>query len=138
MFRSLVKAVPVVGLLLFVPACSGNGSGPPGADKAAESFYTAVQAGEYTHACSMLAQATLEVARHSENGGDQPCAEKLSGISLEAPGESLSAQAYGRNAQVLFESDTVFLTLSEGTWKVMAAGCTARGERPYSCLVEGD
>ncbi|MER2135871.1 MAG: hypothetical protein ABS910_14440 [Arthrobacter sp.] len=138
MIRSLMKAAPVLGLLAVLPACGGDGSGPPGAGRAAELFHAAVQAGDYAQACSMLAPATLESAQRSGNGEAQPCTDQLRAVSLAAPGKPVSAQAFGRNAQVVFEADTVFLTLSDGTWKVMAAGCTSRGERPYSCLVEGD
>lgn len=138
MFRTLVKAVPGLVLLLGVAACSGEGAGPPGAEQAAEKFYAAVQAGDYGQACSMLAPATLEDSQQAEDGGEQPCIDKLGAVSLASPGMPVTSQAFGRNAQVVFEADTVFLTLSNGTWKVMAAGCTPRGERPYSCLIEGD
>lgn len=138
MLRSLGLALCTAGLLLAVTACGGSGPAPDGAEETAESFYAALENGDYGRACGMLAPATLEGVQQSENGGDQICADGLRAVSLQDPGEPLSAQAFGRNAQVEFGSETVFLTLSSSNWKVMAAGCTARGDRPYSCRVEGD
>ncbi|MBD8044784.1 hypothetical protein H9638_13300 [Arthrobacter sp. Sa2BUA2] len=86
----------------------------------------------------MLAPGTLEAALQTESGGARSCPDTLAAVDLPAAGAAVSSQAYGRNAQVVFENDTVFLTLADGMWKVMAAGCTERGDRPYSCLIEGD
>ena len=33
--------------------------------------------------------------------------------------------------------DTVFLATFPGGWRVVAAGCTPRGDRPYDCTVAG-
>ncbi|MER1995013.1 MAG: hypothetical protein ABTA24_00745 [Arthrobacter sp.] len=136
--RPLVKVLSTAGLLLTVPACGASGPAPDGAEETAVSFYAALDNGEYNRACGMLAPATFEDIQQAEDGGDQACAGRLRALSLQDPGEPLSAQAFGRNAQVAFDSETVFLTLSSSSWKVMAAGCTARGDRPYSCLVEGE
>lgn len=132
------RAVLVLAVLVSVAACGGNGSGPPGADQSAEVFYNALGDADLDRACSMLAPATLEAAEQAENGQARSCTDMLASVALPEAGEPVSSRAYGRNAQVVFEQDTVFLTLSGGTWKVLAAGCTEREDRPYNCLIEGD
>ena len=46
----------------------------------------------------------------------------------------------GRVAKTLVRlaGDTVFLAVFPGGWRVTAAGCTPRGDRPYNCTVQGD
>lgn len=138
MFRSPLKTVLALAALLSMAACSGNGSGPPGAEQAAKTFHAALQDDDLAGACSLLAPATLEAMEQAENGEARSCPDKLAAVSLPQAGKVIASQAYGRNAQVRYEEDTLFLTLSGGAWKVTAAGCTERGDRPYSCLVEGD
>ena len=43
----------------------------------------------------------------------------------------------GQWARVRLSDDTVFLGMFAGGWRVVAAGCTPRGERPYDCTVAG-
>ena len=45
--------------------------------------------------------------------------------------------AFGRGAQVLMDGDVVFLSVFGDNWLITAAGCTARGDRPYDCTVMG-
>ena len=45
--------------------------------------------------------------------------------------------AFGRGAQVLMDGDVVFLSVFGDHWLITAAGCTARGDRPYDCTVMG-
>jgi hypothetical protein len=44
---------------------------------------------------------------------------------------------YGQWAQVRIGGDTVFLAVFPGSWRVVAAGCQSRGDRPYDCQVQG-
>jgi hypothetical protein len=44
---------------------------------------------------------------------------------------------YGQWAQVRFSGDTVFLAVFPDGWRVVAAGCEARQDRPYHCRIQG-
>ncbi|MFB7172425.1 hypothetical protein ACFCYM_16585 [Streptomyces sp. NPDC056254] len=48
-----------------------------------------------------------------------------------------TTEVYGRMALVRAEGDALFLSLFTGGWRVVAAGCTPRGDAPYRCLVKG-
>jgi hypothetical protein len=72
-----------------------------------------------------------------EDGAPGSCADELLQLVIPGASEVTESKAYGSNAQVQMDQDTVFLTRSGDTWKVIAAGCTPQGERPYDCEVEG-
>jgi hypothetical protein len=38
---------------------------------------------------------------------------------------------------VRLSGQAVFLAMFPGGWRVVAAGCQSRGERPYDCVVDG-
>ncbi|MEU1117626.1 hypothetical protein [Streptomyces sp. NPDC005879] len=44
---------------------------------------------------------------------------------------------FGRQARAVTDRDTLFLSSFPGGWKVTAAGCTPRPEKPYQCLIKG-
>jgi hypothetical protein len=48
-----------------------------------------------------------------------------------------ASEVYGQRAQVRLSGDTVFLAVFPDGWRVVAAGCTARGEKPYDCVLQG-
>jgi hypothetical protein len=62
-----------------------------------------------------------------------------SGLQQDVPdgGAVLSRAAYGQLAQVVMAGDVVFLAAFGDRWRVTAAGCSPRGNRPYRCLIEG-
>jgi len=53
------------------------------------------------------------------------------------PGSVTHVDVYGQWARVVLSDDTVFLAAFPGGWRVVAAGCQSRGERPYDCTVQG-
>ncbi|KZF09153.1 hypothetical protein A2J03_03150 [Rhodococcus sp. EPR-157] len=59
------------------------------------------------------------------------------GEDLPAAGSVIDVRAYGRAAQVRMDTDTVFLTIADGEWKVTAAGCRPEPGGPYDCVIEG-
>jgi hypothetical protein len=86
-------------------------------------------------ACSLLQPNTREeTARSGESG---TCEAQLEKAQLPDPGNVVRTEVYGRDAFVEFENDTVFLAVSEGGWRVTGAGCSPRGEAPYTCEVGG-
>jgi hypothetical protein len=40
-------------------------------------------------------------------------------------------------AQVRFRQDTVFMAQFRDGWKVMAADCAPRPDKPYDCQIQG-
>jgi hypothetical protein len=98
-------------------------------------FHQDAGGGELESACSMLAPATVEKLEGKEPGS---CARQLERLGLDEAARVLDARSFGNSAQVILEGDTVFLTRSGSGWKITAAGCTPRGERPYDCELEGN
>ena len=57
--------------------------------------------------------------------------------NLPQPGAVTGTAVYGQWAQVRVGDDTVFLAAFPGGWRVVAAGCKSRGDRPYDCRLQG-
>jgi hypothetical protein len=130
----VVGAAVVLGVLVLT-GCTSLNPGTEEATTTAQEFHSAIAAGDGATACNLLAPSAVE---ELEDGTPGACADKL--LQLVIPGASgvTESKAYGTNAQVLMDQDTVFLTRSGDTWKVTAAGCTRQGERPYDCEVKGN
>ena len=100
----------------------------------AQQFAAAVDAGDSEAACALLAPATREALVADAQA---PCADALLDEDLPPAGDAPEPEVYGTAAQVRSATDTVFLGLFDGGWRVTAAGCAADGDRPYECAVEG-
>ncbi|GAA4957635.1 hypothetical protein [Actinoplanes utahensis] len=100
------------------------------AEDTARRFLQAVADGDGQAACRALAPRTAEEI-------DAPCAESILGESLAAPSPRATTEVYGQRALVTFDGDAVFLAVFPDGWRVVAAGCTPRGEQPYDCAVQG-
>jgi hypothetical protein len=121
-------------LALGAAGCSSLNPGSEEAAAAARGFLAAVQTGDGDAACALLAPVAVEATEDGEPGS---CPRKILQLDLPAAGKVTGSQAFGRNAQVVLDTDTMFLTRSGDRWKVLGAGCTFRGERPYDCAVDG-
>ena len=100
----------------------------------AERFLAAVAADDGAAACGVLtpdAVATIE-----EDSGD-PCADAVLDEDLPGPRPPTDTAVYGQWARVRLGDEAVFLAMFPGGWRVAAAGCRPRGERPYDCAVDG-
>jgi hypothetical protein len=122
-------------LLASVSGCAGANPGTSEAAAAALDFHSALSSGDYARACRLLIPSAVEKL---EAGAAGTCAEKLSQLDVPAAVSVKNSASYGRNAQVVMDQDTLFLARSGDGWRITAAGCTSRGERPYDCEVEGD
>jgi hypothetical protein len=83
--------------------------------------------------CNLLAPATLAALEKHQSA---PCAEAIQELPLNG-GAVSAVEIWGGGAQVRLSGDTLFLTETTAGWRVVAAGCTAHGDAPYDCEVEG-
>jgi hypothetical protein len=132
---ALGAAILTIVLLASVAGCAGLNPGTSEAGTTALGFHSALGSGDHARACELLIPAAVEKL---EAGAAGTCPEKLAQLDVPAATSVQDSVAYGSNAQVIMDQDTLFLTRSGDGWKITAAGCTARGERPYDCEVEGD
>jgi hypothetical protein len=89
---------------------------------------------ERSAACAVLAPNT---ASEVEQSAGKPCAQAILDEDLPAPGAVTGTDVYGQWAQVRLSDDTVFLAVFTGGWRVVAAGCRPRQDRPYDCVLQG-
>jgi hypothetical protein len=83
--------------------------------------------------CDMLAPETVRTLLLAEQTS---CTEAVAALPL-GTGEVPSAEVWGDEALVRTSDDALFLTRVDSGWRVSAAGCTPRAERPYVCQLEG-
>jgi hypothetical protein len=124
-------------MALTVSVLAGCGSVGERGDAAASvamRMVAAVEAEDGAGACAVLAPNTVS---ELEESAGKPCAEAILDEDLPAPGAVTGSDVYGQWAQVRFTSDTVFLGVFPGGWRVVAAGCSPRQERPYGCALQG-
>jgi hypothetical protein len=76
-------------------------------------------------------------AEEIEQSAGEPCAVAVLEEDLPAPADAADAAVYGQWAQIRLAGDTVFLAVFPDGWRVVAAGCTLRPERPYACRIQG-
>jgi hypothetical protein len=123
--------VVLVGVVLL-SACSA--AVPPGdpARATAEAFFDALARGDGGAACALLAPEALSSL---EQSADQPCEQALPDEQLPVA-QVRRVQVYGQSAFVELDTDAAFLGRFPAGWRVMAAGCEERQDRPYDCQVE--
>ncbi|MDZ5444362.1 hypothetical protein U2F26_16705 [Micromonospora sp. 4G57] len=95
---------------------------------------TAITEKDGAAACAALAPDT---AVELEQSADKPCAEAILDENLPEPGSVSASHVYGQWAQVRLSGDIVFLGVFPAGWRVVAAGCTARRDRPYDWVLQG-
>ncbi|WP_433389513.1 hypothetical protein [Micromonospora sp. KLBMP9576] len=126
-----------VGAALAATAMAGCGAVTDRGDAAAAvtaQMLNAVAGRDGTAACALLAPDTVA---ELEQSADRPCAEAILAEDLPEPGPVVATDVFGQRAQVRLSGDTVFLAVFPGGWRVVAAGCTARGDKPYDCVLQG-
>jgi hypothetical protein len=124
-------AVPLVLMVVLVSGCSGPTDGPR---STAQAYAADLARRDGAAVCRLLAPETrAEVAQ----SGKSPCRQAIVEEGLPDPGAVHGTQLWGRAAQVRMAGDTVFLSEFSSGWKVVAAGCTSQGSKPYDCLVQG-
>ncbi|MFF5229473.1 hypothetical protein [Dactylosporangium sp. NPDC000521] len=130
-----MRVVVMLVLVGLLAAGCGDGGRRDAASATATRLLTAVRDGDGTAACRLLAPATVSAL---EQSADAPCAEAILDQDLPAPDAVRHVDVYGQWARVVHAGGTEFLAVFPGGWRVVAAGCQPRGDRPYQCAVEGD
>ncbi|MFI5519963.1 hypothetical protein [Streptomyces platensis] len=88
--------------------------------------------------CAALAPATREELEETAKSGCGPAiSQAIEGQELPASGAVRGLDVYGEQARVVLAEDTVFLAHFPTGWKVTAAGCRPRPQRPYQCEIKG-
>ncbi|MEU6530197.1 hypothetical protein ABZ869_13510 [Streptomyces sp. NPDC046928] len=97
-------------------------------------FERALDAGQPQRLCAALAPATKEELEQSAEGR---CLRAIGEQDLPSAGPVRRVDVYGEQARVVLAHDTVFLAHFPTGWKITAAGCTPRPQRPYQCEIKG-
>lgn len=120
--------------VVSVVGCGSVASRGQAASTTAQALLAAVNRQDGAAACALLAPETAaEVAQSAQ----KDCAEAILDQNLLRPGVVTGDDVYGQWARVRLTGDTVFLAMFAGGWRVVAAGCAPRGDRPYDCTVQG-
>ena len=123
--------------VLALAAVAAAGCGAPAAtedvDRVATEWLGAAAAGDAARLCALLSPAAAESAAT----GDQSCEQAVGDLELPGGGSVSAVEVWSDEAQVRGSSDTLFLVRLADGWRVSAAGCTPRPDRPYDCDVAG-
>ncbi|MFG2988953.1 hypothetical protein ACGFZK_06560 [Streptomyces sp. NPDC048257] len=132
--RALQAALGVGAAALVLAGCGAPATRVSGARAAGEQFVRALAANDREAACRLLAPETREALEQEERTA---CGPALGAEDLPEAGTVRATEVYGRQAMLRLEGDTLFLSLFDSGWKVVAAGCTPRAEQPYQCELKG-
>ncbi|MFF7393641.1 hypothetical protein ACFZAE_35040 [Streptomyces scabiei] len=126
-------------VVLLTAGCGSVEQRRTAARDAAVGFERALGAEDGVAVCAVLAPAVRD---ELEQSSGTPCEEAIleEGVPFVAAAEDEveGVDVAGRQARVEFSADTLFLSRFSDGWKVLAAGCAPRPERPYRCLLKGD
>ncbi len=127
------RLVTALALAIVVTGCSGQRDTE--VSVTAEEFWAAVTDGDGAAACELLAPSTRT---ELESSSGVPCAEAVLEEVDGADGTPKVA-VYGDAARARVGSETAFLALLDGGWRVTAAGCAPgpTEDVPYDCTVSG-
>jgi hypothetical protein len=136
--RGGLVGLALIAALTALTACADSGPRQDAAAGVALRLLTAVHNRDGASACAALAPDTA--AEVAQSGGGS-CPQAILDDDLPGPAGVRTVAIYGQWAQVTLAdpggAGTVFLAVLPGGWRVVAAGCKSRGERPYDCTVQG-
>jgi hypothetical protein len=122
----------LVVVLLVAAGCAPMGSAEnSNASRTALDFERSLS--NPVHACVLLAPGTLAELEQSFGR----CDKALSDQHLPVGTQVADVDVYGKDAIVQLDKDVVFLARFDDGWRVTAAGCTPRQDRPFTCTIKG-
>jgi len=127
------RIVGLCFLALVSTGCSGLGSPEADSAEAAALRFSGLVKADPAAACDLLARGTLRELESSFG----PCESSLPEQDLPSADASREVQVFGKQAMVALAGDTIFLARFPDGWRVTAAGCVPRDDRPYDCSVKG-
>jgi ketosteroid isomerase-like protein len=133
-WRYVCLSVAAAGLVTGSAGCGQSAEMTDAATAVAQRLLTSAASGDGAAACATLAPDT--VAELQKSAG-KPCAEAITEEQLPGPGTVHTVDVYGQWARVVTSEDTVFLGAFGDGWRVVAAGCERRAQRPYDCTLQG-
>jgi hypothetical protein len=135
MLLGVLSKIVMPVIVLALAGCASVGDRGDAAAAAATRMLTAVGDKDGAGACAVLAPDTA--AQVEQANDDRPCAEAILDEDLPQPGSVTRVEVYGQWAQVRLTGDTIFLAVFPDGWRVVAAGCQPRIDRPYDCQIQG-
>ncbi|UWZ59737.1 hypothetical protein Daura_24470 [Dactylosporangium aurantiacum] len=129
-----MAAFAMVTVVALAGGCADSDARRDAISGVAVRLLTAAGAGDGAAACALLAPDTVEALEQSAGAS---CAEAVLDEDLPEPAGVRRVDVYGQWARVVLADDTEFLAAFPGGWRVVAAGCRSRGERPYDCVLQG-
>jgi ketosteroid isomerase-like protein len=135
MRTSRIGFAAVTTLALLLAGCADSEPRRDAVANTATRLLNAVRDGDGAAACAVLAPGSVTELQRSAGTS---CPEAVLAAQLPIPGPVQRVDVYGQWARVVRDGDTEFLAVFPGGWRVVAAGCRSRGERPYECAVQGD
>lgn len=121
-------------LVIGGAACSSRVDERPRLELAVTQFYDAMEAEDGEAACELLAPETRHQLEESEKTA---CSEAITETDLPELGTPTEINVYGDEGRVVADGDTVFAADFDDAWRIVAAGCDARGDLPQDCELEG-
>jgi hypothetical protein len=122
-----------VALATVLGGCSSLGPDSSGAADVARAFHAATAAGDGSAACARLSARVADELAQSEGS----CEQAVLAADVPAADQVRSVQVWGGRGLVVLDHDAVFLAEFDAGWRVTAAGCSPRKDRPYDCRVKG-
>ncbi|MBQ0998701.1 MULTISPECIES: hypothetical protein [Streptomyces] len=132
--RSYGPGVMAVVLLATAGACATPAERRDAVTAQVTRFEQALDAEQPRRLCAALAPTTRE---ELEQSAGHPCDRAIGEQRLPPAGPVRHVDVYGEQARVVLAHDTVFLAHFPTGWKITAAGCRPRPQRPYQCEIKG-
>lgn len=123
-----------VSSVVALAGCSSLGPDEAAAADVALDFSGALTDGDGSRACELMTEATRT---ELEQSSKEPCDTAVLAEDIPSAEQVLDIAAYGRNARVVLDGDVVFLSVANGGWRVIAAGCRLQPQAPYDCVLTG-
>lgn len=124
----------VAATAVLLSGCGSLGPDTDGAAAAAQQFHRATAGQDGVSACQSL---SVRTARELEQSDGEPCAQAVLDADVPDASDVRDVQVWGGRGLVVLDHDVVFVAEFDAGWRVIAAGCSPRQDRPYECLVKG-